>query len=85
MKFYFDNGCDPVARTLLEGALGHILLEAVANADVSLEKLAATVAVKLLNEIIDILDDVSLNDEQCVEQIVVALYEYGLRTVRHDD
>lgn len=75
-----------ISREALEIALGGIALRAVEeqrNQDLALE-LAKENAVQTLQKIQDILEDQDLNDEECVEEIVVVFHDAGFTTFRHD-
>ena len=72
------------ARTLMAQALGEAMLEHMNTTDKKAKELTAVLSLKLLFQIMDTLDDVSLDDFYCIDRIVDILAEHGLYTHRHD-
>ena len=74
-----------VSEELLAQAVGREALKYAARED--LRQQVECEAVKLLEEIRDILDDDSMEDPECfekIEAIVAAFHRRGLSTARHD-
>lgn len=74
----------PHVRSLLERALGQMLIEHFSGTEQMIKELAAIHAVKIMEQILDALDDESLDDFQCIDRITNILSDYGLYTNRHD-
>jgi len=73
------------ARNLLAQELGQILLRNVESLEA--EVLASSVnskATEILEQIVAILDNDTLEDFDCIEEIVTLLLEKGISTYRHD-
>ncbi len=75
-----------VDRELWEKELGRVALRAIEeiHGGDALAPAVQTAAAGLLETIRGILDDESLNDFDCVEEIVHVLDSVGITTTRHD-
>lgn len=75
-----------ICRELLSRQLGQIALAALDGlvaTDIQ-NRLAEQDSVRILQKIQDILNNESLDDFACVEDIVLLFEAYGLSTSRHD-
>ena len=87
MKFDFDRNEDSVfrcSRTVVAQALGQLLIEHLDTTAQMVKELAAVHTLKIVKDILDALDDQTLDDFACIDNIVDILGEYGMYTSRHD-
>lgn len=75
----------PINRDILAVELGRIMLDSGLSADLeNLMKQTRFHSAETLAQITAILDNTSLSDFECIEEIVELLWRVGIRTSRHD-
>ncbi len=75
-----------VSQELVEQELGRMLVKLLDKPEIftTIQSAAEHKAVQTLQRIQDILNDSTLNDFWCVEEIVTVMEDYGLTSQRHD-
>lgn len=75
-----------VSQELVERELGRMMVKLLDRPEIAttIHSAAEHTAVQTLQRIQDILNDPTLSDFRCVEEIVTVMEDYGLSAQRHD-
>ena len=75
---------DEMSRNLFAKGLGDYILNYLETSPYIADNLIESECARIVREILDVLDDESLDDFLCVDKIVDIISAAGLHTLRHD-